>query len=103
VNPGFIVWGATTPALLSSFHATRTPGGVLLEWETASEWRALCFVVESMGLPGSIAVEAATLLAKGASPDGGSYRYLDAGPESLRYRQIEIDDRRGSGNSPLES
>ncbi len=46
VTPGVIIWGSLTPARLRAFEALPVAGGVLLEWETVSEYGVVGFAVE---------------------------------------------------------
>ncbi len=102
VTPGFIDWAMATPVQLRRFDATSVAGGVLLEWETAAEWRTLGFHLERLEI-GATAVGPSVVLepavrATGASPSGDSYSHLDDSAQPGRsyvYRLVEIDARGG--------
>lgn len=80
VTPGQIIWGVTTPVLLKDFEAIAVPGGVLLEWETKSEWNVRGFALDRARLGTSrFSRVGTTVPAKGQAPDGHKYRVLDTG------------------------
>ena len=81
------------PVVLTSFAATRAPGGVQLRWATASETNSAYFAIER-SLDGQHFSTLATVAAAGTSQQAHTYTYVDAGPETAHYyrlRQVDLD------------
>ena len=95
VTPGFIIWGASTPARLNTFAATAGALDVVLGWETSAEWCCLGFQLERAASGGSFTPIGPELIpARGVAPGGASYRLVDDLPGAhpgAQYRLIEID------------
>lgn len=100
VTPGTIVWGVYTPATLTRFEPLPVPGGVLLEFETASERDCAGFEIERLDKSAGafVPVGVARIPATGGPAVGASYAALDdTVPPRARptYRLVEIDRRGG--------
>lgn len=84
---------APTVALVSGLRGFRTPGGLLLEWETTSEAGTVAYSVERQGSGGWEAI-GRPLTALADAPQGGVYRVLDAeapGRGAVAYRLVELE------------
>ncbi len=69
-----------TPALVTSFSGSGAAGGGrLLEWRTAAEAGTLSFDLYRIESGQPVKVNPAPLLALVDAPQGGTYRFLDAG------------------------
>jgi hypothetical protein len=86
-----------TQAVVSSFRASRADGGgVLLEWKTASEAGTVGFYVERWDPSARrwVRVNREILAGLLHAPQGGTYRFVDAGAspyERQAYRLVEVE------------
>ncbi len=88
----------STRALISDFHARRTPEGVEVEWQTSSEDGALGFRLhrwsDDAGEWAPLHEDLIPALIE--QPQGGTYRFVDSaapGQEILSYAVVELETR----------
>lgn len=93
-SPGFAGNTFILPVSLTKFEAASTQEGILLHWETASEFNNSHFTVEH-SIDGSHFVELAKIEGAGQSEAPLSYQYLDQSPISgenyYRLSQFDFD------------
>ncbi len=95
--------GLLTPAVLSSLRAVDAGGAVQVEWKTASEAGTLGYYLYRKDVASGrwTKVHDGLLLALVGAPQGGSYRFRDAGasarePQTYRLVEVSVDGKKRS-------
>ena len=91
-SPGFAGNTFILPVSLTRFEAVATQEGILLQWETASEYNNSHFIVEH-STDGSFFTELAKIDGAGQSEAPINYKYLDQSPSlgENYYRLSQFD------------
>jgi len=91
---------AITEAVISDVHAWQDGGGVRVEWRTASETGTSGFYLDRLDRASRqwVRVSEALVPALQSAPQGGTYRFLDAGasptePQVYRLEEVEAGGR----------
>ena len=94
---------STTPVTLTSFDATGVEGGILIEWETASELDNLGFhLYRSISLEGAYErVTVQPIPGLGSSPVGAKYSYPDMRLENGVTYYYKLEDIETTGRTKL--
>jgi len=92
-----------TAVELTSFFATGVPGGVRLDWQTASELNNLGFHIYRSLSPGGPfeRITSSLIAGLGTSPVGKSYSYIDSGLEPGKIYYYKLEDVETSGRTKL--
>jgi hypothetical protein len=92
-----VTQGTLTEALVSSLRALPADGGTAIEWQTSSEAGTIGFDLyrqSRQDKKGWVKVNPNLLVGLLTAPQGGTYRFVDAGAapgEEQTYRLVEID------------